>query len=173
MQPGRPTSPHRACVVLLPTTWRTVGLELMLGSVVLLTTGVLTGVAPAGAALDMHHAEGVVGRVRQQGVDLMLRVAPQQVGDNEFGVDVVDHRPEAARVAAQVVLRVTMEGHTMGTTEIATTTADGHRYTARGSYLAMAGPWQIEVIVRRAGFDAVQHTFALPLAGATMTHGHD
>jgi len=38
----------------------------------------------------------------------------------------------------------------------------------RGSYLSVAGPWQVEVIVRRAGFDDVRHTFELrvPLPAA-------
>lgn len=149
---------------------RTVGVELAVGSGVLLAAGVLTGVAPASMALEMQHQHGVVGSVDQQGVDLLLRVAPQQVGDNEFGVEVVDRRAGAAASAAQVVLRLTMAGHGMGTTEVATTTMDGQRYTARGSYLAMAGPWQIEVIVRRAGFDDVRQMFALPLDGTAMTH---
>lgn len=151
---------------------RTVGVELAVGSVLLLAVGVLTGVAPAGTALDLQHQQGVIGTIRQQGVDFMLRVAPQQIGDNEFGVDVLDRRVGAVTVPAQVVLRVTMAGHSMGTTEVATTTTDGRRYTARGSYLAMAGPWQIEVIVRRAGFDDVRHTFVVPLDGTAMPHDH-
>jgi len=50
----------------------------------------------------------------------------------------------------------------MGTTQAEAALQSGTRYTVRGSYFSMAGHWQMEVIVRRAGFDDVTHVFVLP-----------
>jgi hypothetical protein len=77
-------------------------------------------------------------------------------------VEFTDHRPGATAVPPEVLLRVTMlSAHAMGTQQVPTTSADGLRYTARGSYFAMAGPWELEVIIRRSGFDDVRRTFEL------------
>jgi hypothetical protein len=93
---------------------------------------------------------------------MVLRIAPARVGDDEFGVDITDKRPGAADVPPTVLLRLTMVDHGT-TTQVEATHSQGLRYTARGSYLSMAGHWQVEVILRRSGFDDVRHTFDLDL----------
>jgi hypothetical protein len=127
---------------------------------VLLTVGVLTTVAPAFDALAMQHDLGFEQTVRQGHVKMVVRIAPAKVGDNEFGVDVFDKRPGADAVPLTVLLRFTMMGHS-GTTQAEATHLSGPRYTVRGSYLAMSGQWQVEVILRRSGFDDVRHVFDL------------
>jgi mono/diheme cytochrome c family protein len=92
-------------------------------------------------------------------VRMTLRVAPGQVGDDEFGVDVADRRPGTADAPLNVLLRFTMQDQDMGTTQVSLAPSTGNRYTARGSYLSMAGMWQVEVILRRVGFKDVRHTF--------------
>jgi hypothetical protein len=57
---------------------------------------------------------------------------------------------------------VTMLDHGT-TTQVEATHLQGMRYTARGSYLSMSGHWQVEVILRRPGFDDVRHVFDLAL----------
>src|SRR4030095_12343173 len=53
-------------------------------------------------------------------------------------------------------LRFNMQLMDMGESELtATSQGDGH-YSAQGGNLAMAGPWQIDVIVRRSGRDDVR-----------------
>jgi hypothetical protein len=87
-------------------------------------------------------------------------VAPGTPGNNAFGVDIADARPGAGQTAGQVLLRLSMpEDEAMGVTEVSTTTHDGQRYTAAGSYLSMAGRRHVEVILRRAGFDDVRQAF--------------
>jgi hypothetical protein len=49
----------------------------------------------------------------------------------------------------------------MGTTQVEAEAAGNGRYTVRGSYLSLAAPWQILVILRRPGFDDVTHTFTV------------
>jgi hypothetical protein len=137
---------------------------LVIGLLALLAAGVLTGGAPAFEALEAQHRQGFIETRQVDNVQIVLRVAPAQIGENEFGVDIVDQRPSAANVPATVLLRFKMTGHDMGVTQVETTTVDGRRYTTRGSYLAMGGLWQAEVILRRSGFNDVRQVFELPVS---------
>ena len=62
-----------------------------------------------------------------------------------------------ARPAAptRVLLRFDMLGMEMGKLERGPD-AGAERYTTRGSFTSMGGRWQIEVVLRRAGFDDVR-----------------
>lgn len=142
---------------------RTVRAELLIGLLVLLAAGVLTGVAPAFEALEAQRRQGWLETAQVDDVQMVLRVAPAQVGENEVGIDLVDQRPGAAKVEPQVLLRLTMTGMDMGTTQVEALPQAGGRYTARGSYFTMAGLWQVEVILRRAGFNDVRQVFDLPI----------
>ena len=51
----------------------------------------------------------------------------------------------------------------MGTQQVRATSADGLRYSARGSYFPMTGPWELEVIIRRTGFNDVRRIFELEI----------
>ncbi len=140
---------------------QTVLLELVLGVIVLLVVGVMTGVAPAFEALEAQHRLGFRESVRLEDVQLILRIAPLQVGNNEFAVDVSDERPSAAQVEPEVLLRFHNENEEMGILQVEAEAVAGDRYLARGTYLSVAGTWQIEVILRRAGYDDVKQTFDL------------
>lgn len=142
---------------------RIVRMEILVSILVLLAVGVLMGVAPASEALELQQRQGFVQQTRVGDVRMVLRVAPAQIGDNEFGVDIIDPRPGAAEAEARVLLRLSMSEHAVARTQVETTTTDGVRYTARGSYLSMRGAWQIEVILRRPGFDDIRQTFELLL----------
>jgi mono/diheme cytochrome c family protein len=144
---------------------RTVRAEAALGLLVLLAAGVLTGTPPAFEALQAQQRLGYVQRAREDGVQLTLRVAPGAVGENEFGVDILDPRPGAEAADTEVLLRFT--SGSLGVTQAEAKTVDGKRFTVRGSYLALAGEWQIEVILRRAGFDDVSHTYLINLGMAS------
>jgi uncharacterized membrane protein len=144
--------------------WRTVRLELVLGMALLLAVGVMTGVAPAFEALEEQQRLGFREAANDEDVRLVLRVAPLHVGANEFAVDVSDERPGAAQVAPQVLLRFQSDDEDMGEVQVEAQPAEGGRYLARGTYLSVAGNWRIEVILRRAGYDDVVHTFDLTVA---------
>src|SRR5262249_36990285 len=142
---------------------RSVRGELIAGALLLLAVGVMTSVAPSKTAWEQHEQQGIAQQAEQNGVQLVLRIAPAQVGDNEFAVDVTDTRPGAQSAPSKVLLRFNMVGMQMGTLQAETTTTDTHRYTARGSFTSMGGRWNIEVVLRRAGFDDVQHTFQVDI----------
>lgn len=141
---------------------RTVRAELAIGLLVLVAAGLITSLSPAFEALQAQQRLGLRQAVHVDGVDLVLRVAPLQIGENEFGVDVVDRRPGAAGVEPTVFFQFSMADHDMGETRVPAISQDGQRYTARGSYLFMAGRWKVETIVRRPGFNDVRHVFELP-----------
>jgi copper transport protein len=145
---------------------RTTGIELTVGLLVLLAAGVLTSLQPAATALDAQRRLGFLDSASDGGVRLTLRVAPVQVGDNEFGVDVVDNRPGASAVSPQVLLRLGLIGGSMGLNQVEAASAPGGRFTARGTYITLPGQWQIDVILRRSGFDDVVHRFYVPVGGA-------
>ncbi len=142
---------------------RTIRLELVVGSLLLLTVGILMGVSPAWEAWQAQQRLGFTETVRQDGVRLTLRVAPLQVGDNEMAVDVEDGRDDAAAVPATVILRLTPPDSADGITQVETVEQGGGRHGVRGSYLSQSGLWEVEVILRRRGFDDVRHIFTLVL----------
>jgi copper transport protein len=149
---------------------RTVPMELLLGGLVLLTVAILTGVAPAWEALEAQHRLGFVETAVLDEVRLTLRIAPAQIGENEFGVDIVDNRSGANESESMVILRF-QTADVAGITQVETTTTGNGRFTTRGSYLALAGTWEVNVILRRAGFDDVTHTFQIQLE--SEGHHHD
>jgi copper transport protein len=142
---------------------RSVRIEVLLGLVLLLAVGAMTSVAPSETAWEAHERLGQEQEASVGDVELVLRVAPAQIGDNEFAVDVTDKRPGAQEAPAKVLLRFDMQGMTMGALQTETQTADKQRYTTRGSFTSMGGRWNVEVVLRRAGFDDVRHTFQMDI----------
>ena len=120
-------------------------------SLLLMAVGAMASVATSTVAWDAHEQQGIAQSATVDDVDLTLRVAPAQIGDNEFAVDVADHRP-GATAAATVLLRFDMLGMPMDTLQSETQPAGGERYLARGSFTSMGGRWHIEVVLQRAGF---------------------
>src|SRR5262249_54097200 len=89
---------------------RSVRIELIAGAALLLAAGAMTSVAPSKAAWEAHEQQGMAMPATVGEVDLTLRIAPAQVGDNEFAVDVVDRRPGAAAAPPRGLPRFDMLG---------------------------------------------------------------
>ncbi len=138
-----------------------VRVELALGALLLLFSGLLTGAFPAREAMEAERRLGYIGSYAGDSATLKLWVAPGRAGHNEVAVD-VDGLP-AGRAEAQVLLQFTMLDHNMGTIQVEAAPGEASRYSARGSYLSMAGDWQIEVILRQAGREDIRHAFQLPV----------
>ncbi|GAB4110244.1 MAG: hypothetical protein Fur005_15240 [Roseiflexaceae bacterium] len=141
---------------------RSIGIELLVAGGVLASAAVMTSVAPSQAAWAEQQQQGIANTAQVGDVGLTLRVAPAQIGNNQFAVDISDTRPGAAEAPTRVIMRFHMIGMEMGELEtIAEPTAIPNRYTAQGSYMSMGGRWQVDVVLRRAGFEDAQHTFTL------------
>lgn len=150
---------------------RTMRLEMALGVGVLLLAGVMLGVAPAFEALEAQQRLGFRESVRVEDVQLVLRIAPLHVGENEFAVDVQDRRAGAEESPPLALLRFRSENEAMGELQVEMTETEGGRFVARGAYLANAGNWQVEVILRRSGFDDARHTFDVVVETEHHQHG--
>lgn len=137
--------------------------ELLAGALLLLAAGAMTSVAPSKIAWEAHERQGIAESAQVGDVGLTLRIAPAQIGDNEFAVDVVDRRPGAAQAPTRVRLSFDMLGMDMGQLQAEAQPAGAERYIARGSFTSMGGRWRIEVLLRRAGFDDVRHTFEVDI----------
>lgn len=133
--------------------------EVCIGAFVLMAVAGMTSVAPSKVAWEAHERQGVVERVVVADVELVLRIAPARIGDNEFAVDVTDHRPGASSAMTRMLLRFDMLGMDMGPLQTEAQLVAGQRYTTRGNFVSMAGRWHVEVVLRRAGFDDVRHMF--------------
>jgi copper transport protein len=140
-----------------------VRIELVAGALLLLAVGAMTSVAPSKIAWEQHERQGLAQTATLGDVQLTLRVAPAQIGDNEWAVDVTDKRPGAQDAPTKVLLRFDMQGMTTGQLQSETQTSDKARYITRGSFTSMSGRWNVEVVLRRAGFDDVTHTFQLDI----------
>lgn len=147
----------------------TVRAELLLGTAVLLAVGVMTGVAPAFEALQMQNRLGIVQGTAVDDVEMLLVVSPGHAGVNEIAVDIDDKRPGTDQQPAQVFFRL-QHGQT-AESQVETSSQDQVRFYARGSHLSAVGTWQLEVIVRRAGFDDVRHMFQVEIVSAAA-HNH-
>jgi copper transport protein len=150
---------------------RTVRLEMALGILLLLVVGILSGVAPAFEALKTRQEQGIIETASVDGVDMLLRVVPGASGENEIGVEFTDPRPGASAVQPEVLLRLTSMSMDMGTQQVQALSVDGLRYTARGSYFSMAGPWELEIIIRRPGYNDIRHAFELEIQNMS-SHSH-
>ena len=67
-----------------------------------------------------------------------------------------------------MLLRFGMAGMEMGGLQAEATTTDTQRFTTRGSYVSMGGLWHVTVVLRRAGFSDVEHTFELPITRSPL-----
>jgi copper transport protein len=152
---------------------RTVRVEIVLGALVLLAAGAMTSVAPSVTAWELHERQGIAQTADVDDVDLTLRIAPAQIGDNEFAVDVDDRRPGAQEAQSKVLLRFDMLGMQMDKFQTEARPTSTTRYTARGNFTTMGGRWHIEVVLRRAGFDDVQHTFEVDIVRSAFPFAAD
>jgi copper transport protein len=142
---------------------QSVRVEIILGGLVLLAAGGLVSLAPAYQALQADQRTGLHERWQGDGVSMDFRVAPVQVGDNEFGVDIIDSRSGADKVTGTALLRIQAADGSTGQTQVEAKLATSHRYTARGSYLSKMSAWEVQVIWRKSGFDDVTHVFPVDL----------
>jgi len=148
---------------------RSLRLELLFGSIVLLATGLMTAAIPAQKALQAGRRQGYIGSYHHDGARMSLWVAPARVGDNEIAVDVSGWPKPSTDSNAEVILRFQILDKSVSATQVTAATQDGLRYAVRGSYLTLAGDWSIDVILRQPGFNDIRHQFTLRVEADNAT----
>ncbi|MDE3090191.1 MAG: copper resistance protein CopC, partial [Chloroflexota bacterium] len=141
-----------------------VAFEVLLAMAVLLAVGVLTSVAPATSAYDPSPALYLETH-QVDDLTVTIGVAPGLVGTNDFDVKVQDGAGQPVSDATVVRLNANMVEMSMGIQQVTATAQGNGHYTFHGDLLSMAGTWQIETLIRRAGHDDARTTFALLTLG--------
>ncbi len=135
--------------------------EITVGLVVILATGLITALPQArGPEYEVSPAE--IPSILDQSVDDMLitfSAKPNRPGQNVFAVRAVSTRRPPPAEVMRVILRFTFAGQDMGSTgAVDAIEIEPGLYQAGGPQLSLAGPWLVQVVVRRSGLeDSVGH----------------
>jgi len=137
---------------------RLVRAEAALALLALLVAGILTDLQRGADAPLLSDAPGrTVVRQTADDLDVQLTIEPALVGQNTFELLITGANGEPIADAAEVSLRYTFLGQSVGAANGDAEMVDNGRYRLQGSYISLVGPWQVEVSIRRPG---VFDTFA-------------
>jgi copper transport protein len=135
--------------------------EVSLGIGVLLLTGFLTGTrAPRGIEYTIA-PEAIPNALTEAVDDLIITISakPNRPGQNVFTVFAASSlRPVPAEIT-RVILRFRNQEQDMGLVSATADEVEPGRFLVGGSQMSLAGPWQIQVIVRRQGMEDSVATF--------------
>lgn len=130
-------------------------------------------IAAAGLLSDMQRGKeapyvaDTAGRMETtqtvEGLDVTLALEPALLGNNTFIVSAKDDSGQPVQ-ADEVKLRFTFLTQSLGSDEAAAEPAGDGSYRLEGSYISVAGPWQVEVAIRRPGSYDVFAPFRLDAA---------
>jgi hypothetical protein len=134
-------------------------------------TGVLTSLEPA------RHVAAQQGRVPAppltvedmvEGVHITLTITPGWVGPNRLRVMLRDRRERPVWNATQVELRLEAQDADLGAQTALATARGAGLYELDGALFSLAGPWQIQLVVRQPdAFDArTAWQVTIPASGA-------
>jgi copper transport protein len=156
-----PESPPAATVT---RRFRAVAItEAVVALLILVAAGLLSDMQRGKEAPLLADAAGRLETTQTvEGLAVTLVIEPALVGANAFIVQLEeDGRPVAAD---EVSLRFTFLSQSLGADGgVATPLGEG-RYELQGSYISLAGPWQVEAAVRRPGSYDVFAPFRLDAA---------
>ena len=149
---------------------RLISLEAMLGLLALLATAVVTASAAPRGLEYLVDPEQVPSALSQMVDDMTvtLQVKPNQPGQNVLNIFAASRRRPGPAEIMRVIVRFTYKEQDLGLIQGDAERVVDERYPFRyveegryllnGSYLSLAGPWSIDVVVRRRGIpDSVAH----------------
>jgi copper transport protein len=149
---GRPGGWTPLSLRRLPTL---VSVEAGLGLLIFLVTGLITA-APAPRGPEFTVVPEEVPTSLSQLVDdvlVTLSVKPNRPGQNVFTVFAASTRRPPPAEIIRVILRFTYLDQDLGRVSATTEEVEAGRFLIGGNYLSLAGPWQIDVVVRRKGVE--------------------
>ncbi len=145
--------------------------ELVIGSLVLAMVGLMTGVAPAFEAMQARQRLGYIGGYKDGQTRMELWIAPARVGVNEIAVDVHGMPAGLSEYRPQVLLRLQAMAVDLGITQVEAAPIGDSRYEVTGSYLSVAGTWQVEVILRYPRIEDIRHVFTVEVQPNPIASG--
>jgi len=129
--------------------------EAGLGLLMFGLAGVLTATPPAHGPRFAPAAQELPKSLSQTVDDLLvtLAVRPNLPGQNVFTVQAISTRRPAPAEVLRVILRFRYLDQDLGSISADAQPEGGNLYRLGGNYLNLAGPWQVEVVVRRKGIE--------------------
>jgi copper transport protein len=129
--------------------------EAGLGLFVFLFVGYLTASPPARGPEFNPPAEALPDSLSQQVEDLLvsLSVKPNIPGANVINIRVASTRRPPPAEVLRVITRFTYLDLDLGTVTADAEETEPGMYRLGGNYLSLAGPWEVEVAVRRRGLE--------------------
>mgnify|MGYP000891396880 CR=1 FL=1 len=149
------------------------GLELTLGLMVLSLAGLLTATPPARgpefAAPD--EAGPLPPSLTQAADDLIVNwsIRPNEPGLNRLALGVFNTRRPAPADILRVQVRLTYLGQALSPVILIAEPLGEGRYQVDTSAVSLAGPWQAEVVVRRAAMEDSRAVFGWSVEPLTVT----
>jgi copper transport protein len=132
--------------------------ELVLGAIVLVAAAVLSSVAPRPERVVAAPPPGIEARGTDfaRTVGVRLRATPGTAGSNTFRVRIADPSTGEPLDAERVALEFSYLGPLdVGTSVLELRRAGSGTYSASGTNVSLAGRWEVDVLVQRAG-DSVE-----------------
>jgi copper transport protein len=129
--------------------------EAGLGLMVFLATGLITA-APPPRGLEFTVAPEIIPSSLSESVDdlvVTFSARPNRPGQNVFHVFAASSRRPPLAEIMRVILRFTYLNQDLGRVSAVAEEVEPGRYLLGGNYLSLAGPWQVEVVVRRRGIE--------------------
>jgi hypothetical protein len=143
--------------------------EAVLATLVLLSVGVLGSLEPArqvASRLGIGQENRLTFQDRVEGTDITLKVAPGQVGPNQFTVSLKDRSGQPITNATEVRLDLTYLDTDLGTTSVSAKPTASGEYVLEGQLLSLAGNWQAGLAVRRPDAFDTRTAFRFPVVSA-------
>ena len=148
-----------------------VGIEVVLGLLVLLVTGLITSSSPPHGPefAPVPPLPAPVEMSRQvDDLSVTFQAQPNQPGQNVMSIKVASSQHPAPAPILRVIVRFTFLGHDVGTVSADAQEQSPGVFELAGKQLSLSGPWQVDVAVRRKGLeDSVarfQWTVATPIS---------
>lgn len=129
--------------------------EACLGLAVFLFVGYLTASPPARGPEFNPPAEALPDSISEQVDDLLvtLTVKPNLPGTNVINIRVASTRRPPPAEVLRVITRFTYLDQDLGAVTADAEETEPGMYRLGGSYFSLAGPWEVEVAVRRRGLE--------------------
>ena len=146
-------------------------LELTFAGLLLASVSFLTYIPPAKI---LSPNSDLVNAAKVDDLEIELSISPGRVGQNTFTLKLISSDGHPVHSAKKVLLRFTPAETNLAPSELELIGQGDGTFLAQGSYLSLAGDWQVQAVVRREDkFDAFANfNFTLQKPGsANDTNG--
>jgi copper transport protein len=129
--------------------------EACTGAIVLFIVGYLVANPAANSPefrfADVQQADPIIQSY--DGITVVLSIAPNQPGANNFKIGVSDPAGNPPSKISRVIVRISYQGESMGVESADAVQTQPGIFELKSDSFSMVGPWNVDVVVRRLGFN--------------------